>query len=65
MAAPRPVHQPASRPLFKVRCTQSMPIGPIGAERITPIAKHPNIVDMINSIIVLHKMQFAKLVKKI
>ena len=36
-AAPTPVASPYQRPLFSVRCTQSMPTGPIGALAIIPI----------------------------
>ena len=34
--APTPVTKPNQRPLFKVRCTQSTPTGPIGAEQMMP-----------------------------
>lgn len=36
--APTPVTKPYQRPLFSVRCTQSTPTGPIGADAIIPIS---------------------------
>ena len=38
-AAPIPVYSPDSLPLLRVRCMQSMPIGPIGADTNMPTAR--------------------------
>ena len=37
-AAPTPVMKPYQRPLLSVRCMQSTPTGPIGADAMMPIS---------------------------
>ena len=62
-AAPNPVKKPDHLPLLRVRCIQSTPIGPIGAETNMPIAKPLNIIYRINSILTKIIYQLTKVIK--
>lgn len=59
-----PVKKPDSRPLFKVRCTHRIPIGPIGADRIIPIDIHPTNMDIMVPTIEGSSFKLTKVVKR-
>lgn len=56
MAAPIPVNSPDRRPLLSVRCTQSIPIGPMGADKITPMEIQLTIMDMMVAKVLLDSL---------
>ena len=49
IAAPIPVKNPVRRPFSKVRCTQRIPTGPIGADMMIPMAIPRQIIYIIPS----------------